>query len=158
MRKLPALESARAIMTQGMQWGVWKWMREKQRVRHAADEARAALNEQEKKVKATWSNDLKHAYNQLLSESDEGKPKRKNGTAGAGKSAIVDHWILESVRHVMQADDEAYDAHETAEEVFAEAEQRMSTALAREGARKALLAYDLHEAAIRKAEALAQPR
>ena len=56
----------------------------------------------------------------------------------------------------MQADDHAYDAHETAEEVFAEAEQRMSTNLARDGARKALVAYDLHEAAIRQAETLAR--
>jgi len=34
----------------------------------------------------------------------------------------------------------------------------MSTNMAREGARKALLAYDLHEAAIRQAEALARSK
>ena len=57
---------------------------------------------------------------------------------------------------VKEADDDAYNAHEDAEDVFAEAEKRMSTSGAREGARKALIAYDLHEAAIRKAEALAR--
>lgn len=159
MRKLPALENARAIMTQGMEWGVWKWVTEKQRVRHSADEARAALDEQEKKVKATWSEDLKQAYNHLLSEDGDGKRKRKNGAAGKnGKSATVDHQLMESVQRVMKADDEAYDAHETAEEAFAEAEQKMSTALAREGARKALVAYDLHEGAIRQAEALSRAK
>jgi hypothetical protein len=39
---------------------------------------------------------------------------------------------------------------------FAEAERKMSTSLARDAARKALEAYDLHEAAICKAEALAR--
>ena len=68
MRKLSAVENARATMTEGVEWGIWKWMLEKKRVRHTADEARAALDELEKKVKATWSEELKLAYNQLLSE------------------------------------------------------------------------------------------
>ncbi len=155
MRKLSAVEHARAIMSEGIEWGVLKWMMEKKRVRAAADDARAALDALEKKVKATWSDDLKHAYNQLLSEDRRGKRTRKNGSVGTKIKAIEigDH-AMNAVRQVMQADDEAYDAHETAEDVFAEAEQRMSTSLAREGARKALVAYDLHESAIRHAEAI----
>ena len=122
-----------------------------------ADEARAALDELEKKVKATWSHELKLAYNQLLSENGNGKRTRNNGTAGKKTtSQAIDRKVMDAVRQVMQADDDAYDAHETAEEVFAEAEQRMSTNLARDGARKALVAYDLHEAAIRQAETLAR--
>jgi hypothetical protein len=92
MRKLPVVEDARAIMKEGTEWGVWKWLVEKKRVREK------------------------------------------------------------------EADDDAYNAHEDAEDIFAEAEKRMSTSGAREGARKALEAYDLHEAAIRKAEALAHTR
>lgn len=157
MRKLSAVENARVIMTEGVEWGVWKWMLEKKRVRDTADEARAALDELEKKVKATWSEELKRAYNQLLSEN--GKRTRKNGAAGKKTdSQEIDRHVLDAARQVMQADDEAYDAHESAEEIFAEAEQRMSTNLAREGARKALVAYDLHEAAIRQAEVLARSR
>jgi predicted nucleic acid-binding Zn-ribbon protein len=159
MRKLPAVENARAIMTEGMEWGVWKWMTEKKRLRETADEARAALDDLEKKVKAAWSDDLKHAYNQLLSDERNGKRTRKNGAAGKkAKSQEIDDHVRDAVRRVMQADDEAYDAHETAEDVFAEAEERMSTNLAREGARKALVAYDLHEAAIRHAEALSRSK
>jgi len=158
MRKLPAVENARAIMTEGSEWGVWKWMLEKKRVRHTADEARAALDALEKKVKATWSDELKLAYNQLLSENGNGNRTRKKGAAAKKtNSQAFDRQVMNTVRQVMQADDEAYDAHETAEEVFAEAEQRMNTNLAREGARKALAAYDLHEAAIRQAEVLAHP-
>ena len=155
MRKLPAVENARAIMTEGMEWGVWKWMTEKRRVRATADEARAALDDLEKRVKAAWSDDLKQAYNRLLSEDGNGKRTRKDRPAGGeGRSQDTDGPSLDAIRRVMQADEEAYDAHETAEEVFAEAEERMSTNMAREGARKALVAYDLHEAAIRQAEAV----
>ena len=33
MRKLSAVENARVVMTEGVEWGVWKWMLEKKRVR-----------------------------------------------------------------------------------------------------------------------------
>ena len=157
MRKLSAVENARAVMTEGMEWGVWKWLLEKRRVRETADEARAALNELEKKVKSTWTNDLKSAYNQLVAESGNGRRSRKNGSAGKKpRLPEINPELLAAASRVMEADDQAYNAHEDAEEVFAEAEHRMSTAMAREGARKALEAYDLHEAAIRKAEVLAR--
>ena len=159
MRKLPAVEDARAIMTEGMEWGVWTWLLEKKRVREIADKAKAALDELEMKVKSTWSDDLKIAYNQLVSESGDVKQQRQNAKL-AKKPAVpkIDSELMATVRRVKEADDDAYNAHEDAEDVFAEAEKRMSTSGAREGARRALIAYDLHEAAIRKAEALARAR
>src|SRR5579885_3100114 len=36
MRKLPAVEEARALMSEGREWGTWKWLFEKSRVRTAA--------------------------------------------------------------------------------------------------------------------------
>jgi hypothetical protein len=54
MKKLPAVEEARAIMKEGMEWGVWKWLTEKKRVRAIADKARAALDDQEMQVKLAW--------------------------------------------------------------------------------------------------------
>jgi len=157
MKKLPAVEDARAIMTQGLEWGVWKWLMEKKRVRAIADEARAALGDLEMKVKLTWSDDLKIAYNQLVSENGDAKSARRKAKAAKPPAeSNIDAKILAAVRGVKQADDDAYNAHEDAEDVFAEAEKKMSTSMAREGARKALVAYDLHEAAIRKAEALAR--
>jgi len=62
VRKLSAVENARNIMTQGTEWGVWKWLTEKKRVREAADQARAALDALEKEIKSTWSEELKLAY------------------------------------------------------------------------------------------------
>jgi hypothetical protein len=148
MRKLPAVEAARAIMTEGLQWGVWKWLFEKKRVRQIADKATDALNEAEMTVKAAWGEDLKAAYDVLLDQDE--KPKRTRSKSGC---QAIDAEILQIVRGVKEADDEAETKRLDAEDTFDEAERRMSTAMAREGARKALETYDLHEAAIRKAEA-----
>ena len=152
MKKLFAVEDARAIMTEGMDWGVWKWLLEKKRVRIIADKANEALNDAEMKVKAAWSDELKDAYDQLLEEE---KPKRTHVKTGKPRRK-VDPEILAVVRGVKHADDEAENQRLDAEDTFDEAEKRMSTALAREGARKALETYDLHEKAIRKAEAAAR--
>ncbi len=159
MRKLPAVEDARTIMKQGMEWGVWKWLLEKKRVRGIADQARAALDELEMKVKLTWSDDLKITYNHLVEENGNSKSARKQ-TKDAKKSKIhgADPKVLTAVKSIKEADDDAYNAHEDAEDLFAEAEKKMSTSMAREAAAKALVAYDLHEAAIRKAEALAHSK
>lgn len=157
MNKLPAVEDARTIMTQGMQWGVWKWLTEKNRVRAIADKARAALINAETKVKLRWSDELKIAYNHLVSENGTAKRARTKAKHTAQTpTKAADPKIVNAVMRVKQAEDEACDAHQDAEELFAEAERKMSTSLARDAARKALEAYDLHEAAIRKAEALAR--
>jgi len=159
MRKLAAVEAARAIMTEGMDWGVWKWLMEKKRVRGIADEARAALDDLEMKVKESWSNEYKIAYNQLVAEDDT--PKRGRKPAKQQKQddpQNTDPKVLAAVKRIKEADDAAYNAHEDAEDVFAEAERKMSTSMAREGARMALVAYDRHEEAIRKAEALARSK
>jgi len=159
MRKLPAVEDARAIMTQGTEWGVWKWLLEKKRVRAIADAARAALDEYEMKVKATWSDDLKIAYNQLVSQNGDAKQARQKAKPRKKEEpAKIDPRVMTAVRRVKEADDEAYHAHEDAEDLFAEAEKRMSTSMARDAARKALEAYDVHESSIRKAESLAPTR
>ncbi len=159
MRKLPAVEDARAIMTEGTEWGVWKWLLEKKRVRGIADEARAALDEFEMKVKATWSDNLKIAYNHLVLQNGDAKQARQKAKPGKkDEGPKLESQIMAAVQRVKEADDAAYNAHEDAEDAFAEAENRMSTSMAREAARKALEAYDLHEAAIRKAEALARPK
>ena len=159
MKKLSAVEDARAIMKEGLEWGVWKWLIEKKRVRGLADEARAALDELEMKVKLAWPDEYKLAYNQLVADDSDSKRARKNGKGTKSAVAVKsDPKILAAVQKIKEADDEAYNAHEDAEEIFAEAERKMSTSGARDGARMALVAYDTHEAAIRKAEALAKAK
>ena len=156
MRKLEAVEEAREIMTAGMEWGVWKWLMEKRKVRVIADRATAALNEAEDKVKATWSDDLKKAYNYLATQEGAAKGKRAAKSKDAAKPS--DPEVLATAQKMFEADVETERQRLDAEDTFAEGERHMSTSMAREGARKALATYDLHEKAIRKAEAAARPK
>jgi hypothetical protein len=155
MRKLEAVEEARAVMTQGKEWGVFKWLMEKRRVRGIADRATAALNEAEDKVKATWSDDLKRAYNFLATQNGEAGKSKKGGK---GEAKAFDPEILAIAQKILEADEETERQRLDAEDTFAEGERQLSTAMAREGAGKALATYDLHEKAIRKAEAAARPK
>ena len=150
MRKLEAVEDARAIMTQGLDWGVFKWLMEKPKVRKIADRATAALNDAEDKVKATWPDDLKRAYNQLATQTTA---KGKKGSKDNGQFGPD---VLETACRIFEADEETETMRLDAEDTFAEGERKLSVAMAREGARKALATYDLHEKAIRKAEAAAK--
>ena len=149
MRKLEAVEDARAIMTQGLEWGVFKWLMEKPKVRKIADRATEALNDLEDKVKATWSDDLKRAYNQLATQA------ACKGIKASKDSGKFDPEVLETARKVFDADEETETMQLDAEDTFTEGERKLSVAMAREGAQKALATYDLHEKAIRKAEAAA---
>jgi hypothetical protein len=45
MEKLKEVETARALMTEAVSWSVMKWLREKKRVRKAADQANAVLDQ-----------------------------------------------------------------------------------------------------------------
>ncbi len=143
MRKLAEVEEAKALMTEAADWSVMKWLREKKRVRKAADRANDALDALDKETKAGWSPELKAAYEQLRS--------KQGGAAG-------DPQIISFVKSVKQADEEAYCAHMEAEDTFDEAEKQLSAAMAREGCRKAIRSWELHEKAIRKAEGAAALR
>ncbi len=155
MKKLEAVETSRAIMTQGLEWGVFKWLLEKPKVRKIADRATAALNDAEDKVKATWSDELKLAYNSLATQDSE-NGKGKKGAKAKDDSNDFDPEVLATAKRVFEADEETEIMRLDAEDTFAEGERKLSVGMARDGARKALATYDLHERAIRKAEAAAK--
>ncbi len=156
MKKLEAVEEARAIMTLGMEWGVFKWLLEKPKVRKIADRATEALNDAEDKVKATWSDDLKRAYNYLATQNDDDPGKGKKGGKSKTLPKDIDADALAIAKGVFEADEETETMRLDAEDTFAEGEKKLSVGMARDGARKALATYDLHEKAIRKAEAAAK--
>ncbi len=142
MRKLPAVEEAKALMSEAANnWGLWKWLTEKRRLRETADAAWSALGEAEKKVKAAWPDELRLAYDELDSA---GKRRTKSELRAVAQ-------------RIKEADDEAYRAHMEAEDIFAESERRLSTAMARQGAARAIEAWELTEKAIRQAEAAGRP-
>jgi hypothetical protein len=153
MKKLEAVEESRAIMTLGLEWGVFKWLIEKPKVRKIADRATEALNDAEDKVKATWSDELKLAYNFLATQDGDAAKGKKRGMADE-----FDPGVLGIAKGVYDADEETETMRLDAEDTFDEGERKLSVAMARDGARKALATYDLHEKAIRKAEAAARSR
>ena len=151
MRKLPAVEEARVVMRQGMEWGMFRWLAEKRRVRQIADRATAALDEATDKVIANWSEELTQAYEELVE-----KDKKDSRSKSKAKGNSIAPEIKALAADVKAALDEKEVCRLDAEETFDEAERRMSTQGARNGAARALETYDLHEKAIRKAEAAAR--
>ncbi len=137
MRKLIPVEDAKALMGEAIDWSLWDWLTEKRRLRTAADAAWEALEAQERKVKDAWSDDLKKAY------------RGKDGTG-------LDPELKLDIERMKEADKAWRKARTTAEATFDEAERRMSTGIAREGAAQAIEAWELTERAIRRAEALAR--
>ena len=155
MRKLSQVEEATALMNEAKEWGVWRWLWEKTKVRTTADQANDALAQLEDKVKASWSDDLKKAYRELEARASlNGHAKGKRVYEKAEEEAKdVDPEIKSAAARVREADDAANKAHLDAEETFDEAERRLDTGMARDGAEKAIESWVLREKAIRKAEA-----
>jgi hypothetical protein len=140
VRQVPEVEEARALMTEAMEWSVMKWLKEKRRVRKTADRANDALDQLSRETKLLWSDELRATYGALVQNTSRGnQPKTE---------------ISNAVKQVKQADDEAFRAHMDAESTFDEAERQLSTSMAREGCRKAIYSWELHEKAIRIAERL----
>ena len=153
MDKLPEVETAKALMTEAMQWSVMKWLREKKKVRQSADRANAALDRLSETVKGRWNNGMKAAYDVLVAQAASGpsadRQKKQPLPVADPEAALI-------ARKVKEADDAAYRARMDAEKTFDDAERQLSTSLAREGCRKAIHGWELHEKAIRKAEAIIQ--
>ena len=155
MQKLPPVEEARSVMTESQGWSVWKWLTEKKRVRVIADRATEALAKAREEAWLNWSEDLDKAYKEAEAETDpdEGPAAKRKYEKVRREACDIDPKIKAVVKRVLQADDEAARATQDAEDMFADAERRMSTGMARDAAKKALESYDLREKAIRRAEA-----
>jgi hypothetical protein len=145
MRKLAEVEEAKALMTEAVDWSVFTWLFQKSRVRETADRANAALDTLNQSVKAQWPAELKAACKCWSSRSRA----KRNGAA----PRPIDEQTRILAEQIREADDAAHRARITAENTFDEAERRLNTALAREGCRQAIHSWQLHEKAIRRAEA-----
>ena len=151
MEKIPAVETAKTVMSEAVAWSVMKWLRKKKTVRKIADRANAALDQLNRATKDRWSDEVRAAY-EALGVKAAGKTKACG--ANASNSPATSPQAMLGARKVKEADEEAYRARMDAEETFDTAEKQLSTALAREGCRKAIRSWELHEKAIRKAEDL----
>jgi len=146
MRKLAEVQEAKELMNAAMEWSTFKWIWEKSTVRQKANHANAALDRAERNIKAKWSDETKASYKQLSAK----KPKGENPDAGHD----IPDAASQLVKKVVDADHAAQRARADAEDTFEEAEEKMSTDLARVGCKKAIHSWELHERAIRSAEAL----
>jgi hypothetical protein len=153
MRKLPEVQQAKELMNDAKNWSVFTWMLEKSRVRETADQANAALDRLERATKARWSDEVKAEYKKLSG---------KTGAAGGQQKEqqplqTSDHPIRLLIEKVIEADSIARRSRMDAEKTFDEAERQLSKSLAQEGCKKAIHSWELHEKAIRKAEAVLNP-
>jgi cell wall assembly regulator SMI1 len=135
MQKLIPVEEAKELMREATDWSLWSWLTQKRRLRTTADAAWEALESCERKVKSTWSDDLKKAYR--AKDGKEANPELKL-----------------AIERMKEADKAWHEARILAEATFDESERRLSTGMACEGARQAIEAWELTEKAIRRAEAL----
>ncbi len=155
MLNIKEVETAKALMAEAVNWSVMKWLGEKKRVRKTSDIANDTLDAVDKEVKATWSDELKAAYASLPMI---GMPAEQGLTQpnSNGKKADIDPEIMLLAKALKQADEEAYRAHLLAEDTFERAEKRLSTSMAREGSRQAIISWELKEKAITKSQAAAR--
>jgi hypothetical protein len=148
MSNLKEVEDAKALMNEAVNWSVMRWLAEKKKVRKAADLANAALDALDKQLKDRWSDELKTAYNQL--PQTPGIPEPSNSQPQGKKKTVIDPAMTLLAKSIKQTDEAAWAAHMDAEDTFDRAEKRLSTSMAREGTRKAITSWELHEKAILK--------
>jgi hypothetical protein len=159
MHKLEAVEEAKRLFEEAKDWGVWRWLMEKGKARRTADAAWAALDDCESKVRDSWSEDLRKAWRELETEAAaaaDGRARRAYEKA-KGEAAEVSQEVKSSARKLKEADEHAYKARMDAEAQFDEADRRLSTDMAREGAQMAIDAWLLREKLIRKMETFRRP-
>jgi maltose-binding protein MalE len=140
MHKLVPVEEAKTLFNEAKDWSVWRWLIEKKRARTTADAAWEALEACDEKVRAGWNEEWRQAY---------GHPKSR-------RYAALDDEVKAALERLYEDDEEAKQAHDAAEAQFDEADRRMSSSMACEGAQMAIDAWEMREKAIRKAEALAR--
>lgn len=136
MQKFPEVEKAKELLTEAIDWSVVRWLREKRRVRKAADRANGLLDRLSAETRERWPADLQDAYRKLA----------------AGHPPAMAAALLATARQSHRADAEAHRLRMEAESTFDDAERQLSTRLAREGCRKAISSWELHENALRLAE------
>lgn len=156
MRKLVEVEDAKSLLAEAKDWGVWKWLTEKKRVRQTADTAWAAFDALEKEVRGAWSEEFQKAYEKLAAQAEipaGGAPAKRKFDKAKREGAAVDPQIQALAHKQKELDDEAYSLRMRAEDMFDEAEKRMSTTMACEACQVAIDAYALREKVVRKAGA-----
>jgi len=161
MRKLTQVEDAKTLLEVAKNWGVWKWLTEKKRVRQTADIAWEAFDELDKEIQGGWNADLHKAYAELTTEAEVaegGAPAKRRYEKAKKDAAGIDSKVKATAQKLKEAYDEAWRVRMEAERMFDDAERRLSTSMAREASQVAIDAYNLREKAVRKADTAARAK
>ncbi|HUI51801.1 MAG TPA: hypothetical protein VLX60_08460 [Terriglobales bacterium] len=150
MRKLPEVVEAKELMAEAVDWSTFTWMFQKSKVRETADVANTALDKMTKHVKSRWTEELRAAYKEASAKAEKASGRTPKGKTAAKSAEDIDA-LIEKVK---AADAAAHRARKDAEDTFALAERQLNLDLAREGCKKAIHSWELHEKAIRLAEEL----
>jgi hypothetical protein len=153
MAKIDTVEHAKATLANAVDWSILRWLAEKRRVREIADDGTAALDAEERRIKATWPEDLTNAYAALCPPADGDDFAAAEHEFVLQQAEHLPQPLKDLARRVKEADDEAFRARMAAEQMFDDAERRMSASMARRGAELAIEAYDLRYKALAEAEA-----
>jgi len=156
MKQLREVETAKSLMTEAMRWSVMKWLREKRRVRQAADQANAVLDQLSKIVQQGWPEELRREYESLRRDGASPETIKRRIPRKQAPSSDIDWRAL--AQGIKVLDDEAYQARMDAEITFDSAEKKLSTHLAREGCAKAIRSWELKQNVIQRAERLSSVR
>jgi hypothetical protein len=151
MKKLPEVEQAKELMSEAMNWSAFKWLLEKTRVRQTADAANAALDHLNRSIKDRWSGNATTVHKDLAAMPAAARQQQVTAASSRSNSELL---LL--IEKVVEADHAAHQARMHAEETFDQAENQMNASLAKEGCKKAIHSWELHEKAIRAAEAVEQ--
>jgi hypothetical protein len=147
LRKVTEVDEARALMAEALDWSVFTWLLRKGEVRATADRANAALSRLKRATKSRWSSEIGLAY-------EEKEPKGGPYSSAASTLNDIDPESRILIRKLQEEELASRTARKDAEEMFDEAEKRLSTNLAREGCRKAMRQWELDLTVIRHAEAI----
>jgi hypothetical protein len=157
MQKLPAVEQAKTLLQQTQEWGIMKWLTDKRKVREAADNAWAAFDEQEEQIRTSWPENLQKAYADLAAQEEPepaSAPAKRKPAKAKKNSPDVPPKVKAQAAQLKEAEEQAYSVRMEAEDMFVQAEKRMSIPMAREGAQKAIEAFAAREKLLRKFEAV----
>jgi hypothetical protein len=153
MQKIDSVEEAKALLASAMDWSILRWLAEKRRVRGVADRGTAALDAEERRIKSTWPEELTNAYAALCPSSDDDPYAAAEHEFILQQARDIPEDIRAAARRVREADEIATSARLAAEQMFDDAERRMSAAMARRGAELAIDAYEVRYVALAEAEA-----
>src|SRR5581483_12154434 len=108
MKRIASVQQVKALLNEAKDWGTWRWLTEKRRVRAAADAAWADLDEIDKELKPLWAKHPefrkadKEAYQARMTAEatfDEAERRLSTDLARRGSEEAIEAFLLREKLH-----------------------------------------------------------